>query len=177
MTRRELAKPSPRNRLIPVVKVISAIFYLSNGKSEIPEICDAMIQCYDGGSMMLYHGMGYGLAEPFDGDNFDDHSGINERTAIISEIFNSRFWEKPDASIYSRRERSSIEHHLISKSDSIRLARRIWDTIFTFDNDGAEPFPGEAYLECCNDPEFTGDSIKSGMQKKAEPPTKTIPDV
>jgi hypothetical protein len=94
---RDTAKPMPRNLLIPITSVLSAVHNLSDGRAAIPELCDALSECFDRDKMIIYHGLGDGLADAFDGNTFEEHSGYNKRGDLICELFNSKYWKGDEA--------------------------------------------------------------------------------
>ena len=143
--RRELAKPSPRHRLVPIINVIEAVSSISGGRAAIPEICDMLTKCFDIDKMMIYLGPGYGLAEPIDGFCFDDYSDYNRRGAILVEFFNSQYWMRPNARIFTNGEPLGVGDFLMAKSDGKTLAQRLWDAIINFGTHEHERFPSESY--------------------------------
>ena len=77
----------PRTRLIPITTVIQAVSTISNGDASIPELNDALPQCYDYDKWMMYCGARYGLTEPIDGNPLNEFGGYNDRRDITDEFF------------------------------------------------------------------------------------------
>lgn len=102
-------------------------------------------RCFDSDQMMIYRGIGYGLADAFDGNCFDEHSGFNNRQDIVCEIFNSRFWDRPANLVFVNKEPFNACDFLISKTDAQTLASRLWGEFFGSDFGEGEPFPVDAY--------------------------------
>ena len=153
--RRELAKASPRARLVQIVKVLEAVSVASGDRASIPELADSITRCFDP-EMMLYVGFGSGLVEPIDGNPFDEHSGYNERASIACEIFNSGYWkESKDRRpvMFGYSDPLDAEDVLVSKFDGERLAHKLWDHFFNHPDDIEVPvelFPKDAYLAHIN---------------------------
>ena len=124
---RELAEPVPRGRLVPITTVLQAIFDLSNGRASIPELVNALHKCYDLDQMMIYSGSGYGLANPIDGNPFDEFGGFNERADICSELFNSHYWRDDSKNIFCRGIEYRHDEILMDRKDGLKLAGNLWD--------------------------------------------------
>lgn len=129
----DLAKPQPKSRLISIVSILREVAELSEGELTVGELADALAfgasKAYDGDTMMLYPGGGHGLAEPILGD--PRHCGYNERGDIICELYNSEFWNKPDATILARPYgRIDVERLLVLKDDGVEVARRLWQFFY-----------------------------------------------
>lgn len=144
-TRRELATPMPRARLIPITTVLQAIYDLSGGDASIPELVDALHGRYDGDTMMLYEGGGYGLAEAIDGNPFDEHSGFNQRLSVIADILNSHYWLDADSAVYLDKLPHEI---LLLKEDGLRLSIILWEFFIpdkNFDHDKFKILTSKSY--------------------------------
>lgn len=126
-TRRELAKPMPRARLIPITTIIQAVSDLSDGEASIPELVDALYGRYDCDTMMMYDGGGYGLADAIDGNPFDEYGGFNERATIRSELFNSHYWCKPAVIFLGKFNEVTPHEILMTRADGLSLAMMLWE--------------------------------------------------
>ncbi len=124
---RELAKPVPRARLIPVTDVIQAVSDLTDGAASIPEICDALYNRYGPEAMMLYRGIGEGLAEAIDGLEGDEYSGFNQRSDLESEFGNSLYWKNPGVKLHICGEEYDHYEVLMVKDDGLTLAQKLWE--------------------------------------------------
>lgn len=119
----ERARPLPRSRLVSIVGILKAIARISEGTLTVAELADAIhSRAYDGDTMMLYRGGGYGLAEPITGNPLDENSGYNERVGIVCELFNVRFWDDPKATI----SHTDARDFLVLRKDGVEIARRLW---------------------------------------------------
>ena len=129
----DLVKPQPKSRLVSIVSILRKVAELSEGELTVPELADALItkasEAYDGDTMMLYPGGGYGLAEPMIGD--PKWCGYNERVEIVCELYNSELWNKPGATILARPYgRIDVEDLLVLKDDGVEMARRLWQFFY-----------------------------------------------
>ena len=123
----------PRARLIPITTVIQAVSTITNGSASVPELLDALHQCYDCDTMMMYRGTGYGLADAFDGNPSDEYSGYNDRRDITSDLFNSRYWIEPEVTIRHRGQDYDHDEFLMTRADAILLGYALWE-FFESDN-------------------------------------------
>ena len=126
-SRRELAKPMPRVRLIPITAIIQAVSELTGGAASIPELLDSLHRRYDCETMMMYDGTGYGLAEAIDGNPFDEYDGFNKRADLTCSLFNSQYWIKPATFFLSKFNEVSPHDILMTKTDGLTLAMRLWE--------------------------------------------------
>ncbi len=87
--------------------------------------------------MIIYRGIGYGLAEAYDGNAYDEYSGYNERADLICELFNCRYWNGGDSATIqaSRHERLDAIDFLMARSDANVLAQRLWARFFNESRD------------------------------------------
>lgn len=125
--RRELAERMPRARLMPLTAVIQAVSDLTDGTASIHEICNALHGRYDPDTMMLYRGIGTGLADALDGTELDEYSGYNERADIVCEFSNSRYWTNPGQTIFHHSEQYDLDEFLMAKDDGLTLAQLLWE--------------------------------------------------
>jgi hypothetical protein len=123
---RDITPPMPRSRLMSITATIAAISDWSDGKATIPELTEALTTCFDCNTM-IYVGRGYGLAEAIDGSLFNEYSGYFERKAILTGLFNVRYWDHPDATV----QQSSVNDFLVLKHDGVILAQRLWEMFFS----------------------------------------------
>jgi hypothetical protein len=122
----DLTQAMPKSRLISIVGIVEAVSSISNGELTVPELADALTKVYDGDTMMIYEGGGYGLAAPVIGNPFDEHSGHTARVDIVCDVFNSHFWTDPDTAILRRNARD----YMVLKDDGIVIAQRLWAFFF-----------------------------------------------
>ncbi len=129
---RDVAKPMPRHLLVPIISVLNAVHNISGGRASIPEICDSLFECFNQDTMIIYCGVGYGLADPYDGNEFDEHSGFNKRGDIVCELFNSQYWlgEGFGKIQVTPRERLDAIDFLMTNQDAVLLAEKLWMRIF-----------------------------------------------
>ena len=129
---RAVAKPMPRNLLVPIVSVLEAVHNISEKRASLPELFDALSDCFDAATMIIYSGSGCGLAEAFDGNAWDGHSGHNKRVDIICELFNQQGWkdEGRNGILASSHERLDAIDFLMAKKDATLLAQRLWMKFF-----------------------------------------------
>lgn len=165
---RELAKPMPRSLLVPIISVLAALHTISKGRASIPELSDALIECFDSDTMIIYRGRGYGLAEAYDGNVYEENSGCNERADLICELFNSRYWDGGEFATIraSRDEQLDAIDFLMTRSDAVVLAQCLWTRFFneTRDFSGVDfsvnkaeqligsPNEGDAEIDPCDFP-------------------------
>lgn len=171
---RELAKASPRAKLVQIVKVVEAVSVASGGRASIPELADHLARCFDP-EMMLYVGFGSGLAEAIDGNPLDEHSGYNERADIVCEIFNSGYWKESEYRhpvMLGYSDPFDAEDVLVSRFDGERLAHKLWNDFFNHPGDidvPVELFPNDAYLAHIN---TTQQSKATPIAEQSPPPPK-----
>ena len=128
----DLVRLQPKSRLVSIVSILRKVAELSQGEITVAELADALAssasKAYDGDTMMLYPGGGSGLAEPINSPYRPDKvTGYNWHVEIICEIYNSRFWENPGATIMARPYgRIDVENLLVLKDDGVEIARRLW---------------------------------------------------
>lgn len=172
--RRELAKASPRARLVQIVKVVEAVSVASGGRASIPELADSLTRCFDP-EMMLYVGFGSGLAEAIDGNPLDEHSGYNKRADIACEIFNSGYWKESEYRrpvMFGYSDPLDAEDVLVSRFDGERLAHKLWNDFFNHPDDidvPVELFPNDAYLAHLNTKQ---QSKATPIAEQSPPPPK-----
>jgi hypothetical protein len=126
----------PKSRLVSVVQLIEWFAQKSDNAASVQEVADAIGKLYDGDSMALFDGSGYGLAEPIGSDRLGDEIGYNYRVDTVSDLFNSRFWINPNANIRHLNARDI----LVRVEDAQSLAQSLWffffpGTGFSFDLD------------------------------------------
>lgn len=128
----DTAKPQPQSRLVSIVSILRKVAELSQGELTVSELADALtssaFNVYDADTMMLYPRMSSGLAEPINSQYRPDKvTGYNWRMDIICEIYNSGFWNNPDATILARPYgRIDVHDLLVLKDDGVEIARRLW---------------------------------------------------
>lgn len=128
----DLVRLQPKSRLVSIVSILRKVAELSQGELTVAELAGALTssdsKAYDGDTMMLYPGGGCGLAEPINSQYRPDKAtGYNWRVDIICEIYNSRFWDNPRATIQARPYgRIDVENLLVLKDDGVEIAQRLW---------------------------------------------------
>ena len=135
----------PRARLIPIMTVVQAVSNLSNGNASILEILDAFHQCYDFDNMMMYRDIGSGLAQPLDGEPFDEFGGFQERREMSDSIFDCCCSTDPDATIRHDWANYRPDEILMTKVDGLNLALALWGLFEpnkTFDVDSFQKITG-----------------------------------
>lgn len=125
---RPVPPPKPRYLLIPITDVLSIVHEISKKRISIPELVDALEECYDGDKMMLYDGTGPGLPTALDGFGSKEDSGYNQRADQICEVFNSHYWTS-DPDKYSG-NRITPYDTLISRTDAVTVATSLWEFFF-----------------------------------------------
>lgn len=134
--RRDQPPAMPRTRLISLVRLLEALANMSGGRASIPELVDALSTAYDGDTMMLYDGRGYGLADAMDGYLSDEYGGYNMRVDAICELFNCRFWDRPDACIGDM----PPELLMVLREDAVSIAQNLWELFLPNDKKVADDF-------------------------------------
>jgi hypothetical protein len=129
---RDVAKPMPHHLLVPIISILAAIHNISGKRASISELCDSLFECFETDKMIIYRERGYGLAKPFDGDQFEEYSGFNERADILCELLNSQYWKgdgygKIQMSLHDRLDAVDL---LIKKRDATLLAQSLWLKFF-----------------------------------------------
>ena len=116
----------PKSRLVSLVGIVQAVSGISEGKLTIPEVADALSTVYDGDTMMIYEGGGYGLAPPVIGNPLDEHSGYKQRVDTVAEIYNSHFWDGS----YAIHGRVKLSNYMVLSEDAVVIAQRLWRFFF-----------------------------------------------
>lgn len=142
---RKLAEPKPRHQLVSIVRVVAAFNAVSGRLASIAEINDMLVNHFDCDNI-VYRGIGYGLADAYDGSEVsaDEHSGYHQRQHLILDLYNGRYWDRPDAVIHVRGDNCDPEELLMTRKYAKVLVHELWNR-FGFDEDGAA-FPEEAFL-------------------------------
>lgn len=144
---RKVAEPKPRHQLVSIVRVVDAFSIVSERRASIAEINDVLVSHFDCDNM-LYRGIGYGLADAYDGREFKEaDDGYHQRQEIILDLYNSKYWERPEAIIsnmFDREDPCDPEEVLMTRKYAKVLVQDLWQR-FGFDEDGAL-FPEEAFL-------------------------------
>jgi len=121
------ARPIPKTRAVSITQIIRAVSAASDGAVTVPEVADAINNkdIYDGDSMMIYRGDGYGLADPLCNRTIEG-AGYNKRVDTITELFNVYFWDNPDATI----SKIHVDDLLVLKEDGAEIFSRLWAFFF-----------------------------------------------
>lgn len=162
----EVYKPMPKQQLLSIVGLLSAVASTSEGRVTVPELADALIRVYDPDRMMIYDASGCGLARPVGDDSLGTVAGYNERVDLVADIFNSGFWSDGRSSMANREHASTL---CVAKDDGVVLARSLWK--FFFPDDGG--FPAVAPL-LAND--ATCIRRQTGLTNELKPETETPPE-
>jgi hypothetical protein len=82
---------------------------------------------------MLYDGSVAGMADPIVGKNND--ADYLARADAICDLFNSQYWEIPDATI---RRGMPVNRLMVTNEDALELARWLWSRFFDSDPPSSE---------------------------------------
>ncbi len=114
----------PKGALLSLTGLLGALSRISEFTVSTSEFSDALCRGYDPNEAILYDGSGSGLADPI-GEN--DNNGYNVRGDAISSLFNSYFWDNPDATI---RQGMPVSALMVTKDDACEMARWLWSRFF-----------------------------------------------
>lgn len=116
----------PKTRLVAVVRLLDWLSGLSDGRVSVPELADAISNVFDADSMALYDAGGYGLASPI-GDRLGDEIGYNARVNVITDLYNSRYWDNEDAMAAHGHYANDV---MLGEDDGFVLAEKLWRFFF-----------------------------------------------
>lgn len=114
----------PKGALISITGLLGALSRISEGSVSIDEFCDALCKGFDPNSAMLYDGSGCEMAVPI---GVTEACGYTDREDAICNLFNSYFWDNPDATI---RFGMPVNALMVDKDDGYEMARWLWRRFF-----------------------------------------------
>lgn len=132
---REAPDPMPKSRLVSIDGILKGIEKLSKGQLTMHEITDALNRAMDG-DVMIYDGSWKGLCPAIDGFPYDEYSGFNKRQDIITDLFNSKYWERQDCVFKGYDGKIDVGDYLVLRDEAAIIARRLW--WFFFPNSGID---------------------------------------
>lgn len=132
---REAPDPMPKSRLVSIDGILKGIEKLSKGQLTMHEITDALNRAMDG-NVMIYDGSRKGLCPAIDGFPDDEYSGFNKRQDIITDLFNSKYWERQHCVFKGYDGKIDVSDYLVLRDEAAIIARRLW--WFFFPNRGID---------------------------------------
>ena len=119
-------KALPSSVLMPVIDFIKATADKVPGLMNYAEASDLFGREFNPKTMLYLRG-GYGLATPLQGNTVDPNSGYNARADFSAEVYNSQWWDHPEALTreYKILEGNGIGSVLIRRADATDLERQM----------------------------------------------------
>lgn len=121
----QVINPMPKTVLVSITDLIEWLALAAGHRVSVPELADALSRTYDGDAIALFDGGGYGLASVM-GDGLGDVPGYNYRVDTVADIYNSRYWNIPNATV----RKMPVRDIMITRTDAFSLATLLWEFFF-----------------------------------------------